>query len=146
MAEQLAAGYAAVPGWQCALAFLYAEADRADQARAVFEQLAADRFASVPRDLAWLQAQSYLAEVAAYLGDPDPAAIIFDLLVPFAHHNVGLFDIASNGAVAHYLGLLAVTLKSACDSRGTSARACAPRAARSSGVRCASLVSSWARA
>lgn len=111
MAEQLAAGYAAVPGWQCALAFLYAEADRADQARAVFEQLAADRFASVPRDLAWLQAQSYLAEVAAYLGDPDPAAIIFDLLVPFAHHNVGLFDIASNGAVAHYLGLLAVTLE-----------------------------------
>ena len=30
-------------------------------------------------------------------------------MVPFAGRNVGLYDIASNGSVDHYLGLLAAT-------------------------------------
>jgi hypothetical protein len=32
------------------------------------------------------------------------------LLAPFSGRNVGLYDIASNGAVDHYLGILATTL------------------------------------
>ena len=51
---------------------------------------------------------SYLAEVAFAVGEPTSARLLYDLLSPFDGRNVGLWDIASNGAVAHYLGILAV--------------------------------------
>ena len=52
---------------------------------------------------------AYLAEVAAAVGDPEHAATLYRLMAPYDGRNVGLWDIASGGAVAHFLGILAAT-------------------------------------
>ncbi|MDH4144887.1 MAG: AAA family ATPase, partial [Acidimicrobiia bacterium] len=78
-----------------------------ERARELFDALAADDFASVPRDLAWMQAHAFLAESAVILGDRRGAAELYRLLSPYASRNVALWDIAASGSVAGYLGLLA---------------------------------------
>ena len=107
LVEELAQQYADAPGWLCAAAFVFSEANETERARAILESLAADRFVTVPRDLAWMQAIAYLAEVAAAVGDATHAVTLYELMVPYAGRNVGLWDIASGGAVAHFLGILA---------------------------------------
>ena len=109
MAEQMVADFPMVPGWKAALAFVNLEADRVDRARTLFGDLAIGGFSGIPRDLAWIQALAYLAEVACALGDAGGATTLATMLAPFAGRNVGLFDIASSGAVDYYLGLLAAT-------------------------------------
>ena len=118
VAEQMVAEFPMVAGWRAALAFVNLEAGRGERARTLFDGLAAGNFANVPRDLAWLQAQSYLTEVATAFEDRRAAAILYRDLAPFAGRNVGLFDIASNGAVDHYLGVLAAV----CDRRAVAVR------------------------
>ena len=110
MVEELADRYRATPGWRCALAWVFLHAG--DEARAAGElaALAADDFASIPFDLAWLQAHTYLAETACALGDGERAALLYDRLAPYDGLNANIFDIVSNGAVAHYLGILAALL------------------------------------
>jgi hypothetical protein len=109
MAEQMVADFPLVPAWKAALAFVNHEAGRIERAQSLFRELAAGGFAAIPRDLAWLQAHTYLAELAHAYADQPSAAVLQRLLVPFSGRNVGLYDIASNGAVDHYLGLLAAT-------------------------------------
>jgi len=110
LVEALAATYAEAPGWRCAAAFAFCAAGEPDRGWRLIQDLAADGFATVPRDLAWMQAMSYAAETVATVGDDDAAAALYLLVAPYDGRNVGLWDIASNGAVAHYLGLLAVCL------------------------------------
>jgi DNA-binding SARP family transcriptional activator len=105
--EELAEQYADAPGWRCAAAFVFCEVGQPERGRDILETLARDRFASVPRDLAWIQAMAYLAEVAAAVGLPEHATVIYGLMAPYDGRNVGLWDIASGGAVAHFLGILA---------------------------------------
>jgi DNA-binding SARP family transcriptional activator/tetratricopeptide (TPR) repeat protein len=107
LVEDLAQQYADAPGWLCAAAFVFCEANQVERARDILESLAADGFTTVPRDLAWMQAIAYLAEVAAVVGDVTHAATLYELMAPYAGRNVGLWDIASGGAVAHFLGILA---------------------------------------
>ena len=78
-------------------------------------------FASVPRDLAWMQAMAYLAEVAAAVGDARHATALYELMAPYDGRNVGLWDIASGGAVAHFLGILARARGTRNGDHGTSA-------------------------
>jgi DNA-binding SARP family transcriptional activator len=107
MVEHLAAQYVEAPGWRCAAAFVFCEAGLPDRAREFVDPLLAGGLDQVPRDLAWMQAMAFLAEVVAATGEPDEATSVHDQLVPFDGRNVGLWDIASSGAVAHYLGILA---------------------------------------
>ena len=101
---------APTPGWRCALAWVFLHAG--DEARAAEElaALAADEFTSIPFDLAWLQAHTYLAETACALGDRERASLLYERLAPYDGLNSNIFDIVSNGAVAHYLGVLAALL------------------------------------
>lgn len=110
MVEELADRYRATPGWRCGLAWVFLHAG--DEARAAEELavLAADDFASIPFDLAWLQAHTYLAETACALGDGERGALLYQRLAPYDGLNANIFDIVSNGAVAHYLGALAALL------------------------------------
>jgi hypothetical protein len=85
------------------------EAGQIDRARQLFDELAVGDFITVPRDLAWMQAHSYLAELAAAFDDRPAAEVLYRLMAPFTGRNVGLYDIASNGSVDYYLGLLAAT-------------------------------------
>ena len=93
----------------CAMAFCYSELGRRNEARTAFEELAADNFASLPRDKGWYAALVLLTEVCFSLGDGERAAALYPLLVPFAARNAALDIHVCYGSVAHYLGMLAVT-------------------------------------
>jgi predicted ATPase len=102
-----------VPGWHAALAQLYGELGREADARRVFAPLAASRFEALPRDSTWLRALACAAEACAILADPQAAAILYDLLLPYARRNiVAVEGWSCEGAAARLLGMLATTMGS----------------------------------
>ncbi len=97
--------------WLPGLALIYSELGWQREARAVLEQLAVDGFARIPRDAFWVSTLAYLSEVCAALRDAERAALLYSLLLPYDGQAVvvGLAT-ACHGAVARFLGLLAMTL------------------------------------
>ena len=89
------------------LAQLHAELGREDAAREIFETLAADDFAGVPRDDEWIFCLSVLADVAESLGDVARAEALYRLLLPYAGRNALSNPDSCIGAVARSLGVLA---------------------------------------
>jgi len=109
-AKTFASQYSGMPGWRCSIAAVYAEMGSEPEARALFSELAARGFADLPRDGGWLAGLSLLTEVCAFLHDADRAAVLYDLLHPYAGLNVVVaHNVLCLGAVAHYLGVLATT-------------------------------------
>jgi predicted ATPase/class 3 adenylate cyclase len=103
--------YPAIRAWRCALAALYTEAGRMDEARVEFENLAADGFQSIPFDAQWIGSLSLAAEACANLGDARHAPALYEMLAPYD----GLTVVAGRaaacyGPVARYLGRLAATM------------------------------------
>ncbi|MGH2987733.1 MAG: protein kinase domain-containing protein [Solirubrobacterales bacterium] len=104
----LAERYPAIPAWRCSLAATHAELGNRGEARAVFEALAANGFADLPRDTQWTISLALLAETAAFLGDVPRAERLYQLLL----QNDGLVIIAgraavSQGPVSRVLGVVA---------------------------------------
>jgi hypothetical protein len=100
-----------IPAWRGALIAIAAESGWNDQARAIFEELAVDEFATIPRDFGWLIAMTHLAIGCAALGDRDRAAILHKALLPFAgRYAVVAAAIVTLGPISRSLGLLAQTL------------------------------------
>jgi tetratricopeptide (TPR) repeat protein len=97
------------PVFRCALAHLYAEVGREHQARRAFQELAMTGFAVIPRDNQWLLAMSVLPEVAHFLRDTESAAVLHDLLVPYAELNVMFAPELVTGSVAGPLAVAAET-------------------------------------
>jgi DNA-binding CsgD family transcriptional regulator len=98
--------------WRPGLALVYSELGLADQARAEFEALAADNFASMPEDGRWVTSMAYLAEVCVFLGDADRAARLYAALEPFDGRNlIAPPNVACFGAAARHLGMLATAMK-----------------------------------
>jgi len=73
-----------VPAWRCALAQFYCIAGREAEARRELEALAAGDFKDLPRDSTWLTVMSLLAHVCVRLRDVPRAALLYDLLEPYA--------------------------------------------------------------
>ena len=97
--------------WQPGLAVVYSELGLEQEAREMFERLAVNGFADIPRDSMWVTSMTYLAEVCAFLGDARRAAMLYQRLLPYAEHNVIVGNaIACTGAAARYLGMLATTM------------------------------------
>ena len=96
------------PLFGCLLARLLTELGDEDQARTVFEQLAAGRFAGIPVNDDLLLSLSHLAEVAWFLRDADRGAVLHRLLLPYRGLVVDTLE-TSTGAVDRYLGLAALT-------------------------------------
>jgi tetratricopeptide (TPR) repeat protein len=105
------AQYPAIPTWRCALAFLYADAGRADEARRELDALAIDGFRGLPRDLFWLADMTLLGQAAAFAGARDHAAVLYELLAPYARQNVVVGIAACWGSASRVLALLARTLE-----------------------------------
>jgi DNA-binding winged helix-turn-helix (wHTH) protein/tetratricopeptide (TPR) repeat protein len=81
------------------------------EARRAFEALAADDFAGIARDTAWLIAVAQLSVVCAGLGDRRRAAILYEMLSPFADRVIGVgASLVPLGHGSRYLALLAQTL------------------------------------
>ena len=93
--------------WDTGLAFALSETGQLDEAAELFDRLAADGFAAVPRDLNWLVTMHLLGLVALHLECPDRCAAALAQLAPFAHldatHGSGY---ASYGPVGRVVGSL----------------------------------------
>ena len=108
LAERLVA-LRGIPVLRAFLARLLCEIGRPEEAVAHYELLAADNFTTVPRDPLWMLVVPQCAAVAASLGDPAGARVLFDMLAPYASQVV-FMNGGSLGAVAHYLAVLAATV------------------------------------
>jgi class 3 adenylate cyclase/tetratricopeptide (TPR) repeat protein len=89
-----------------AYALALCEVGRRDEARPIFDELAATGFAM---PFAWIFAATILAEVAAALGDVDGCRVLYEGLRPH-HRLMATNGAATTGPVAHFLGLLAAQL------------------------------------
>ena len=93
------------------LAFMYCEEGQTDEAQVIFDQLAADGFENIPRDLLWTTAISLLIYVARSLEDKERTKILYDLLLPFVEQNLVVGDgIIYIGSAALVLGVGATVL------------------------------------
>jgi tetratricopeptide (TPR) repeat protein len=107
--ERSVAAYPAVPVWRARLAQQLCWADRPAEAAAIVRDVAADRFASIPWDLARLTALVYFAEAAAMSGELDAAPILYELIEPYGGQLVWT-SVGAYGHASMYLGLLAAAL------------------------------------
>ncbi len=92
-----------LPGYEGATAVTYLEAGHKDEARALLESAAADRFTSMPVSIGWLEGNLSFAEAAIELEATRPAELLYDLLAPF-HSQIGFNGLIAFEPVAMYLG------------------------------------------
>jgi hypothetical protein len=107
--EQSVVANPGLPAWRAALAWGYSWAGRRDETTAIIEQAAADRFDHLPWDLTRVTALSMYAEAAAEAGAKDAAAMLYELIEPWADQ-VAWNGVIGNGHARVCLGLLATTL------------------------------------
>ena len=95
-----------MPAWHAAR-----ETGRTEEARAEFDRLARDGFDWIPRDGDWMVVTALAADLAHGFHDAERAAILYELLQPYADTNVviGLGAVCL-GSTSRYLGRLALTL------------------------------------
>jgi tetratricopeptide (TPR) repeat protein len=97
-----------VSTWRCELALTLALIGREVEARAEFEQIAANDFSDLRPDLTWLVSVALLAETCARLGDATRAGPLYALLLPHAGRSVSVSPgVVCYGSASRYLGLLA---------------------------------------
>jgi DNA-binding winged helix-turn-helix (wHTH) protein/tetratricopeptide (TPR) repeat protein len=96
---------------QAGVANLHSDLGRLAEARQELDALATHGFADIERDEHWLVTMHLLAEVCADVGDAPRAALLYDLLRPFADLNV-VHDLirAYRGSASLALGMLARTM------------------------------------
>jgi len=83
---------------------------RSDDARRAYDRLAADGFATVPRDGMWLPCLAVLSRLASAFGDTDGAACLRDMLLPFRDAwVVAVTAISVPGPVRLFLGIVYAT-------------------------------------
>jgi DNA-binding SARP family transcriptional activator/tetratricopeptide (TPR) repeat protein len=108
MYEATTVDYRTYPIFDCVLARLHDALGQRDDALAKFEELAQDDFASIPFDEEWLASVCLLAEVAESLDDARRAHVLDEFLSPYAGRVATSYPEIGLGAVARYLGLLAM--------------------------------------
>lgn len=108
------AGYRSFPALVPVLEW---ELGREDEARRAFDELASADLAKLPRDSEWLFSLSVLAEAAARLEDCDRAALLYQLLHPYARLNASNSGAGAIGSVSRYLGILASAMSRWDDAR-----------------------------
>lgn len=72
-----------IPALEMALAQIYCELDRPDEAHALFDPVAASRFSTLPRDVTWVAGMAVAADVSARLADLEAAKILYEQLAPW---------------------------------------------------------------
>ena len=104
--------HSASGAWRPGLALIYSDLGLKAEAQAEFAHLAQHDFADFPQDGLWVTCITYLAEVCAFLQDTARAATLYQLLLPYAGHNVVVGGVVvCYGSASHYLGMLAATME-----------------------------------
>ena len=98
-----------IPGWHAAVAAIYWEAGRFDEARRTLERFMAEEYAGLPFDQGWLLLSTILAEVSAGLDHAENAAVLYERLLPY-RGQLAIRPPGSTGSVDRHVGELAVTL------------------------------------
>lgn len=107
----MAAQYSDSPGWTAALILLYAQLERDDDLRRVYESIV-EEAPNLSRDPNWLSNMDCLAEACVYLADRDRAPMLYDLLAPYGSSYVVVGNGDSVvGSVSRVLGELAALLR-----------------------------------
>jgi hypothetical protein len=87
------------------------ETGRPDEARAAFDQVAEIDFAGVTQDGEWMPTMALLSQLCTLVGDRERAAVLADLLEPYAANNIvrGVGAVCL-GPASRLLGRLAALL------------------------------------
>jgi tetratricopeptide (TPR) repeat protein len=96
-----------IPSFQAHWVRFLMESRRRDDARQAFEALAQDGFATITRDVGYLNALAHLSLVAVWLEDHERAKVLYELLRPYPNHNTPNGFNYSVGSVSFFLGQLA---------------------------------------
>jgi class 3 adenylate cyclase len=113
--QNLAGGELGVDGGgtlRAGLTLLYLDSGRDDEARPLFGEAAANDFAEIPKNqFTYLTTLLLHADVARRLGDAPRAALLYDLLLPYADLQVQVGNcILCLGSASRSLGQLAATM------------------------------------
>jgi DNA-binding SARP family transcriptional activator len=98
------------PVFRCALAYIHSQLGNASRAAAEVDDLAARDFAAIQRDNEYLFSLAFVADAVETLADVKAAAVLYDLLVPYADLNGSNADEVATGSVSRTLGVLASVL------------------------------------
>ena len=109
--EGALAEYPALVAWQAVLPVAHLDAGNPERARELFETFADSDFSIIPRDMFWLTAITVLAEACTVLRDAERARTLYDMLAPFADHNVQVGAASCFGSNRRFLGELAIALR-----------------------------------
>ncbi|MDP9237593.1 MAG: AAA family ATPase, partial [Chloroflexota bacterium] len=92
------------------LAFAYLEEGRTEEARSTFELLAANDFADIPPNQNTISVLAMSTELARRFGDAPRAALLYNILLPFAERQItpGVLFL---GSACYSLGMLAATMR-----------------------------------
>lgn len=97
--------------WRAVLAYLSAELDDVDDARAQLAILAPVDFAGLPRDTSWFVLTAFASIACSRAEDRQRASSLYELLSPFEDGFTGVgASLLSVGHMGRYLGWLAATL------------------------------------
>jgi class 3 adenylate cyclase len=121
--EQTVANFPLVPAWEAALAWTYCFIDRRPEGAELLERAAALDFGHLRHDQARMCGLVMYADTAAQTGSVEAAAVLYELLDPYAEQFVWQGS-TSFGHVRMYLALLAATLGRHADADAGFAFAC----------------------
>jgi hypothetical protein len=93
--------------WFCALANLCGEIGKEEEARNLFDSLAAQEFSAVSPDFGWTASLYHLAETCVRLRDSKHAAVLYRQLRPHDGRFMAFSWVAFHGPVSRCLALLA---------------------------------------
>jgi tetratricopeptide (TPR) repeat protein len=94
-----------------ALALAHLQAGNREAGVALFEGIARNDFAGVPRDMLWTGAMAVLSQVCALIGDEARARTLYHILLPLRDRNVMIGTAVCWGSAERFLGLLATVLR-----------------------------------
>jgi hypothetical protein len=98
------------PVFRCALAYVHSQLGNASRAGTEVDDLAEHDFAAIQRDNEYLFSLAFVADAVETLADVRTAAVLYDLLVPYAQLNAINADEIATGSVSRTLGVLASVL------------------------------------
>lgn len=121
--RQFADNLPVMPAWRCALLVAYVQQGRREAVRRGFRDLAADGFASLPRDNLYLASLTLLTDACAYLADAEGARLLEGLIAPYADRTAVVTDAAVFAPMSRSMGRLAAVLGRRDEALGWLARA-----------------------